>query len=228
MKTNQMMLRKMVDLEVFQRTDNGLYNLTGLVEQYNNTFPDNKKQLTDFLRLKSTKELEEKIEKKFSENSRKRCKSSNYEHILLKTVKTRTKGRPKHTVYGNEYLFFELALWLNVDYRIEAYDMLLNDPIFERNAIGDAYKQFSVCCNQIGCKTPDDYKVMARCLNCAVLGVNRQSEQRNSMTKEECIKIGQLQNSFITAVENGWITTIDQAKTFFRNEYNKNFKQIPF
>lgn len=64
MKTNQMMLRKMVDLEVFQRTDNGLYNLTGLVEQYNNTFPDNKKQLADFLRLKSTKELEEKIEKK--------------------------------------------------------------------------------------------------------------------------------------------------------------------
>lgn len=60
-----MMLRKMVDLEVFQRTDNGLYNLTGLVEQYNNTFPDNKKQLTDFLRLESTKELEEKIEKSF-------------------------------------------------------------------------------------------------------------------------------------------------------------------
>lgn len=66
MKTNQMMLRKMVDLEVFQRTDNGLYNLTGLVEQYNNTFPDNKKQLTDFLRLKSTKKnWKKKLKKSF-------------------------------------------------------------------------------------------------------------------------------------------------------------------
>ena len=223
-----MMKRKLVDLEVFQRTDNGLYNLTGLIEQYNSTFPENKKQLADFLRLKSTKELQEKIEKKFYGISQKRCESDNYECVLFKTVRTRTGGRPKDTVYGNQYLFFELALWLNVDYRIEAYDMLLNDPIIERNVIGDGYKEFSSCCNKIGCKTPDDYKNMARCLNCAVLGVNRQTEQRNSLTKEECIKLGQLQNSFITAVENGWITTIDDAKKFFRNEYNKNYKQIPF
>ena len=222
-----MMKRKLVDLDVFQRTDDGMYNLTALLDQWNKEHPENEKRLKDYLRLNSTQELKDEIAKRHWENS---PNGENQEITITKTVKGRMthNGRTKDITYGNQYLFLDVAMWMNAKYRVEAYDMLLNDPILERNAIGDGYKEFSSCCNKIGCKTQDDYKNMARCLNCAVLGVNRQTEQRNSLTKEECIKLGQLQNSFITAVENGWITTIDDAKKFFRNEYNKNYKQIPF
>lgn len=227
MKTNQMMHRKLSELDVFQRTDNGMYNLTALLEQWNNEHPEKEKRLKDYLRLNSTQELMEEITKSHWENS---PDGQNQEVTITKTVKGRNtkNGRTKDIVYGNQYLFLDAAIWMNAKYKVEAYDMLLNDPIIERNVIGDRYKDFSACCNLIGCKTPDDYKNMARCLNCAVLGVNRQSEQRNNLTKDECIKLGRLQDNFISAVENGWITTIKGAKDFFRSEYNKNFKQIPF
>lgn len=228
MKNNQIMNRKLGNLPVFQRTDNGMYNLTALLDAWNQEHPENPKRLKDYLRLNSTKELMLEIGKKFWEDSPKSSESSNCDVELTKTVKTRTGGRPKDVVYGNQYLFLDTALWMNAKYRVEAYDMLLNDPIIERNAIGDRYKNFSACCNMIGCKTPEEYQNLARCLNCAVLGADRQSEQRNSLTKEECIKLGRLQDNFISAVENGWISTIQGAKDFFRSEYNKNFKQIPF
>ena len=120
-------------------------------------------------------------------------------------------------------------MWLNPRFEVQVIKFVYDQLITLRNQIGDGYKDFSAACNKIGCVTPEDYKIMARCLNCAVLGKERQSRQRNELTEKEADDIDKISNLFVNAVENGWITTIDQAKAYFRKEYNSRFlKSLPF
>lgn len=53
MKTNVVMTRKMGNFDVSQRTEDGMFNASTLLEQWNKV--NNKKNVADFLRLDKTK-----------------------------------------------------------------------------------------------------------------------------------------------------------------------------
>ena len=223
------MTRKMGDFDVFQRTKDAMFDASALLHQWNMN-RKSKKKIDEFLRIKPTKEFIDELGNELKING------SDYnrhqEPTLICTVKGRAtngKGGTPDKVWMHPYLFIKFAMWLNPRFEVQVIKFVYDQLITLRNQIGDGYKDFSAACSKIGCVTPDDYKIMARCLNCAVLGKERQSKQRNELTEKEADDIDKISNLFVNAVENGWITTIDQAKAYFRKEYNSRFlKSLPF
>ncbi len=57
MKTNQIMVRPMGDYTITQRTNDGKFDCTNLLAQWNSANKSNPKKITEYLRLKETKEF---------------------------------------------------------------------------------------------------------------------------------------------------------------------------
>ena len=57
MKTNQIMTRTMGDFKVIQRTCDGKFDCTSLLSQWNSSNRNNTKKISDYLRLKETKDF---------------------------------------------------------------------------------------------------------------------------------------------------------------------------
>lgn len=229
MKTNQIMTRKMGVFDVYQRTKDAYFDATSLMQQWNEQSSGRKKQMSEYINAKSSKEFLEALGER--EQKRNFVNANNQEHTFILTVKGRStrNGRIPDTVWMHPYVFLDFAMWLNPRFKVDVIQFVYDQLISLRNQIGDGYKEFSNACAKIGCVTPDDYKVMARCLNCAVLGKERQSRQRNELTEKEADDIDKISNLFVCAVNNGWITNTDQAKAYFRKEYNDRFQTgLPF
>lgn len=61
---NKVIIKRINDwLECYQNKDNGYYNATALLKQYNEHYPNEKKIMYDFLRLDNVKRFIEKVEK---------------------------------------------------------------------------------------------------------------------------------------------------------------------
>lgn len=218
------MTRKMGDFDVYQRTKDAYFDASSLIQQWNDHSKSSEKKISRYLDMKQTKEFMEEL-------SAKMHNANNQENTFVVTVKGRStrNGRIPDTVWMHPYVFLDFAMWLNPRFRVEVIQFVYDQLITLRNQIGDGYKDFSTACSKIGCVTPDDYKVMARCLNCAVLGKERQSRQRNELNEKEADEIDKISNLFVSAVNNGWITTVEQAKAYFRKEYNNRFQTgLPF
>lgn len=233
MKTNQIITRKMGDFNVYQQTKDAYFDASALLQQWNENSRCIKKELSKFTNTKSTKEFMEELAKDIITNSptEKNRYGDNQEVTLIYSIKGKNtkNGRTPDKVWMHPYLFIKFAMWLNPRFEVQVIKFVYDQLITLRNQIGDGYKEFSNACAKIGCVTPDDYKVMARCLNCAVLGKERQARQRNELTEKEADEIDKISNLFVCAVNNGWITNTDQAKAYFRKEYNDRFQTgLPF
>jgi len=229
MKTNQIITRKMGDFNVYQQTKDAYFDASALLQQWNMN-RKTKKSMPEFLRIKPTKEFIDELGKELKMNDT--DYNQHQEPTLIYTIKGRTlkgKGSTPDKVWMHPYLFIKFAMWLNPRFEVQVIKFVYDQLITLRNQIGDGYKEFSNACAKIGCVTPEDYKTMARCLNCAVLGKERQSRQRNELNEKEADEIDKISNLFVSAVNNGWITTIDQAKAYFRKEYNDRYQTgLPF
>lgn len=232
MKTNQIMTRTMGDFSVYQRTKDAMFNASSLMQQWNEHCKGNKKEMLKFLNAKSTKEfMDELANEVISSPIEKNRYAENQDVALISAVKGRNtrNGKTQDTVWMHPYLFIKFAMWLNPRFEVQVIKFVYDQLILLRNQIGDGYKEFSSACNKIGCVTPEDYKIMARCLNCAVLGKERQSKQRNELTEKEADELDKVSNLFVTAVDNGWINSITEAKAYFKKEYGNRFlNALPF
>lgn len=228
----------MGDFNVYQRTQDAFFDANALLQQWNKTNKD-KKQMSKYLEKDTTSEFMNELATKLSKTQ---VFDNQVENIsllpdnqrvtLICTIKGKTDKNGKKSqdkVWMHPYLFLDFAMWLNPRFKVEVIQFVYDQLIALRNQIGDSYKDYSTACAKIGCTTPEDYKVMARCLNCAVLGKERQSNQRNELTEKEASEIDRITSIFVNAVENGWIKNIDQAKTYFKKEYNDRFQTgLPF
>lgn len=221
MKTNQIMTRKMGEFNVYQRTSDAYFNASSLMQQWNETNHSKQKEVRKYFDLKQTKDFLEELSKK---PNGEKGDTDNQLVIVIKGKKTK-KGQTPDEYWMHPYVFLDYAMWINPRFRVEVIEFVYDQLITLRNQIGDEYREFSACCAKIGCVTPEDYKVMARCLNCAVLGRSRQSNQRNELTVEESEDLKRVYTMFIGAVDNSWINSIDEAKAFFKKEYEKRFGQ---
>lgn len=235
MKTNQIMTRKMGDFEVYQRTQDAMFNASSLIEQWNK-HSKTRKSIDEFLRTKPTKAFMEELANEVKINevdyNRNGLSQEVEEPTLIITVKgkgIKGGGKTPDKVWMHPYLFLKFAMWLNPRFEVQVIKFVYDQLIDLRNDIGDQYKEFSSACSQIGCVTQEDFKIMARCLNCVVLGKDRQSKQRNELTQEEASEMRKVSDFFIHAVDNGFIKDMAEAKAYFRKEYDKKYtKSLPF
>ena len=184
MKTNQIMTR---DAGFIQRTKDGYFNATKLIEHHNKS-GGQEKQMQRYKVNASTKDFVEQLKK---------------EGIIKPIIASSGSGESSGT-WMHPKLFIDFAMWLSVEFKSKVIDYVLDGLILSRNDAGDYYNQM---CAQILTTYVDVYgikppaKVFIGEANLIKSLVT--NKERNDMTEQELRQITYLQKVNANLISKG-------------------------
>lgn len=137
MKTNQLMTRKIGDYEVFQRTKDGMFNATTLLQAWNKATGE-KKEITKFFENDNTKEFLDALVKE--EN----LDTQNSAYVKSKARLDRGGGTWMHPI-----LFMKFAMWLNPRFEVQVIKFVYDQMLRYRDEVGEDYKKLAAALAKI-------------------------------------------------------------------------------
>lgn len=216
MTTNQNMIRKMGNFDVTQRTKDGFFNATALAKQWNKT-NNQRKEVTDFLRLNSTKEYIQAIENDID---------------ILNTGNPVFKiGRGKYSggTWMHPYLFIDFAMWLNPTFKLQVIKFVYDEMIKYRNLAGDSYKELGSAVSKL---VPREFvanamKKVAEALNYIVFGDHKNGIRNDFGEEQKQQELWEFQRKVTSLINEGFISTFEALIDYLRTSYrNKHLPKI--
>lgn len=137
MKTNVIMNRPMGDLIVNQRTSDGMFNATALLNQWNKHNNVSKK-MGHFFSLKQTDDFMKVLIDEENLHSRNHDLGDNQAIITIKGKNT-VEGKTPDTVWMHPYLFLKFAMWLNPKFEYFVIKFVYDSLIELRKVSADLY-----------------------------------------------------------------------------------------
>lgn len=216
MITNQNMVRKMGTFDVTQRTKDGFFNATSLAKQWNKT-NNQRKEVTDFLRLNSTKEYIQAIE--------------NETDILNTGNPVFKTGRGKYSggTWMHPYLFIDFAMWLNPTFKLQVIKFVYDEMIKFRNLAGDSYKEL---CSAVSKLVPKEFiatamRKVAEALNYIVFGDHKNGIRNDFGEEQKQQELWEFQRKVTALINEGFISTFESLVDYLRNSYkNKHLPKV--
>jgi hypothetical protein len=180
-----------------QRLKDYFFDATFTLKKWNYANPNEEKLMTKYAKLKSTLELSEYL--KGSEQ-------------IEKPIQISTKGTWMHP-----YMFIDFAMWLSIEFKVNALKWVADGLIKSRNDAGDYHKEM---CSMIMTKYIDIYSTKPP----AMLFINESRMikeianldiDRNEMTEKDLSRITILQkvNSNLISKNVGKASRIKQLTT---------------
>lgn len=167
----------------FQRSDDGYFDATSLLNYYNEVALD-KKKLEDFKKLKSTKELAEYL-------------AAN-EYLTKKPLVASLKGTWMHP-----YLFIDFAMWLSVEFKVQVLGWVYDGLIKTRNQAGDYYKEMCEALmnqrNVLQKETSFFHYIQEARMIKDLCGIS----ERNQMSEDQLALLNILQKANIKMIQRG-------------------------
>lgn len=210
------MVRKMGIFDVTQRTKDGFFNATALAKQWNKT-NNQRKEVTDFLRLNSTKEYIQAIENDID---------------ILNTGNPVFKiGRGKHSggTWMHPYLFIDFAMWLNPTFKLQVIKFVYDEMIKYRNLAGDSYKELGSAVSKL---VPREFvasamKKVAEALNYIVFGDHKNGIRNDFGEEQKQQELWEFQRKITSLINEGFISTFEALIDYLRTSYrNKHIPKI--
>ena len=195
--------------EVHQRTKDGFFNATTLIEQWNNE-TGAKKQISDFIRNQSTQEFISEI------ISQEKLNTENSPYLS-------TRGRNGGT-WMHPLLFIDFAMWLNARFKYQVLKFVYDQLIEFRHESAKFYLEFT---DAVKDWKPEYYQ-LAIWLNYAVFG-KHYADIRNDATQEQLGELVDLQKKLAYAINSGFIKNESQLIAHLKDIYRKkhqNFKPL--
>lgn len=137
MITNQIMKRPLADFTVEQRTKDGYFCLTGLLNNWNLKM-GTKKELKDYFENKATQEFVKAL-----------ADEENLHGDKSPYVKSKARLDRGGGTWGHPLLFIDFAMWLNPHFKVKVLKFVSDQMLTYRNEAGDAYKQLSSAMSKI-------------------------------------------------------------------------------
>ena len=196
MVTNQIMKREFYNGHISQRTKDGFFNATELLQNFN-SISCKSLRFKEFWENKNTKQFIEVLENELHSNG----DNSPY----LKPYET-TRGN-KGSTWMHPYLFVKFAMWLSPELELKVIKWVYDNLIDFRIQAGDHYKDM---CKAISesyyewCgKNPDPLIFVreAHFLNNVVFG-NPKGNQRNDATPQQLDLMNKLQLANIKMIRS--------------------------
>ena len=136
MITNQLMLRKMGDFDVIQRTKDGYFEANSLLSQWNNVKDNPRRDMNKYLSSYKTIEFINVIKSKSQKSE-----LAYYQAVIIKKGKAmKNGGRSRDEIYMHPYLFIDFSMWINPSFKYDVLKFVYDKMIDYRNKAGDAYK----------------------------------------------------------------------------------------
>lgn len=207
MKTNVVMTRKMGNFDIFQRTEDGMFNATSLLSQWNKKRGLSRgKEVNDFLKIDKTKEFIAEVELRENHNTNK----------IVLSKKGKNGGTWLHPL-----VFIDFAMWLNPSFKYDVLKFVYDELIKQRHDAGDNYISLSASGQKL---KGYDYREVAIALQWIVFG-KKGKELRQSATQDQLKELNDLQTKLSFAIDMGYITSYQQLISELRKLYsNKNLK----
>lgn len=183
MKTNQLMIRN--DKRFIQRTKDGYFNATNLLNNWNKEGSNKTKLMSVYNKLKSTTEFIEQL------------KDEGINQPLISS----TKGTWMH---GK--LFIDFAMWVSVEFKSIVLDYVLDGLINSRHDAGDYYNEMCAAIlirfvDYYGRKPPASIYIHEARLIKSLLKLSK--KERNLMTEKELNCITQMQKLNSILIQKG-------------------------
>ena len=207
MKTNVVMTRKMGNFDIFQRTEDGIFNATSLLSQWNKKRGLSRgKEVNDFFFFVKTKEVIAEVELRENHNTNK----------IVLSKKGKNGGTWLHPL-----VFIDFAMWLNPSFKYDVLKFVYDELIKQRHDAGDNYISLSASGQKL---KGYDYREVAIALQWIVFG-KKGKELRQSATQDQLKELNDLQTKLSFAIDMGYITSYQQLISELRKLYsNKNIK----
>lgn len=204
MKTNKIMLRRMGEFEVTQRTKDGYFSATKLMSQWNKS-RGMKKEISDFLKLESTKSFIETIK----EDSVLHTGDSPY-------VKSRASRGENSGTWMHPYLFIDFAMWINPTFKLQVIKFVHDQLIEFRHDAGDNYRELCSAAQRL---QDCNYPTLARSLNYVVFNTH-QKELRQNATEKQLRDLQNIQKHLAFSVNTGLINSFDDLIQHLRKMWH--------
>jgi len=152
MKTNQIMMRGMEVVansiynrsSIRQRTKDGYFNATDLIKLYSNV-TGSRKDINDFLRLKSTQEFEIVISANESDTGI--LVSTENQSVTKPIIETKKGGKEQGT-WMHPFMFIDFAMWLSPEFKYNTIKWVHDNLIKNRIISGDNYLAMCTAMNR--------------------------------------------------------------------------------
>ena len=215
MKTNKVMKRPMGRFIVLQRTSDGYFNATKLIEQWNNSSSD-KRYLDNFWKGHHLVEL-------MSEIAENELGFKSVDFTELKSVLAKTKrGKYESGTWMHPILFIKLAMYLNPRFEYQVIRFVYDELIKFRHLAGDNYNVLTAAI----AKLPDcDYRETAIAIQWIVF--NRTGKElRQQATQMELAEISDIENKLAYAIDMGFIKNQAELIITLRKMYNEKYRKF--
>ncbi len=218
----------MGEFTVSQRTIDGKFDCTNLLAQWNSANKNNPKKITEYLRLKETKEFVKALleEPEFKGENSHLLESADYKDFP-KSIVVVTRGKNGGT-YMTPLMFLDFAMWLNPMFKVKVLKFIQDEMIKFRNLSGDAYPTM---CKAVRTILPDDVfkekiKDLARSLNIIVYG-KHESEIRNKVADESKLReLYELERNIAQWINIGIVSNYQSLKKALTNLYYQKYPNV--
>ena len=210
MKTNQNLTRRMGEFEVTQRTQDGMFNSTALLKQWNSTSSTERK-MDNYFNSDKTQEFVNTIMSKENLNT-------------PKMVYLKSRGINGGT-WMNPMLFIDFAMWINPSFKYDVIKFVYDELIRYRNEAGDAYRELASAVVKITPKKeiPTAMTKIAQALN-FVCTNHHEKEMRNQMDETTMKEMVKLEQDVTLLINEGLLTSIDSTINYLRRKWNNKYR----
>lgn len=211
MKTNQVMIRKMGDFDVSQRTKDGMFNATALLKQWNEQDGVTQRKLDNYFASAKTKEFIDTIAEREKLNT-------------PKMVYLKTRGNNGGT-WMHPLLFIDFAMWINPSFKYDVLKFVYDQMIKYRNDSGDAYKLLSSAVGSIVPKN-DMRKYMqtiAKGINYIIVGKHEHMVRNECGTEEVQKEYFELEKQVAMLINDGFLKTGEEVVIYLRKKFIKKY-----
>ena len=214
MVTNQIMLRQLGPFRMLQRTKDGMFNATNLIQQWNDANGSNK-ELKDYFDLKSTQEFI----KAFND-------SENLHGENLPYVKSKARADRGGGTWMHPLIFIDFAMWINPAFKLQVLKFVQDQMLKYRDEAGDAYKEMSSAISLIVAPNimSKSVKRVAEAVNIIVFGAH-EKEMRNKHGDETLMKeLLELEKKIASLITDGFIKDFESLMDYLRMVWARKYR----
>lgn len=198
----------MGQFNVEQRTKDGFFNATALLNQWNKQ-SGQQKQMVHYTENAGTQEF---INALMQEENLKERNS-----VLLQT-RGKNGGTWMHPI-----AFIDFAMWLNPTFKVKVIKFVYDQMIAYRNEAGDAYRELSSAVAKIVAPNfmQSAMKQLAQAINYCVFNEHETAIRNKRGEENKMRRLFELERKVASLINEGFITTFDNVIEYLRKQWRK-------
>lgn len=214
MKTNVVMVRKLQNFDILQRTSDGMFNASELLKQWNKK-SGSQKNIDHFFENQGTSEFLQVLEQEENLIIRNSERPNSQAYIKTKCKTNKDGSKIPGETWMHPILFIKFAMWINPKFEYFVIKFVYDELIKYRHDAGDNYRGLSKSL----CSLPNvNYSQVAKALNHIVFR-RHDDNLRQRASQEQLKELTTIEGKLSFAIDMGYIRSFNELMRELRKMY---------